>query len=185
MNIFIAGVHGVGKTYLASQLPKEIGLVHTSASTLIKNERALPEWNTDKRVNDVDANQVALAAAVERHNRVGTRLLLDGHFVLLNPQNQFLYLGTEVFKSLNLEAVVLLETNTLTIASRIKERDDRESDTAHIENFINAERHQAQIVCSDLGIPLLILDSPNPDTFSAAISSIVLRASGSAAPADQ
>lgn len=44
MNIFVAGVHGVGKTFLASQLPKALGLMQTSASKLIKEERALPDW---------------------------------------------------------------------------------------------------------------------------------------------
>lgn len=84
MNIFVAGVHGVGKTYLASRLPSTLGLIHTSASKLIKEERAMPSWGVDKRVSDVDANQIALAAAVKRHNDAGVQLLLDGHFVLLN-----------------------------------------------------------------------------------------------------
>jgi hypothetical protein len=34
MNIFVAGIHGVGKTYLAKRLPAQDGLMHTS----------LPRW---------------------------------------------------------------------------------------------------------------------------------------------
>lgn len=178
MNIFVAGVHGVGKTYLASQLPASLGLMHTSASKLIKDERALPSWGIDKRVSDVDANQVALAAAVTRYNKAGTRLLLDGHFVLLNTQDEFSRLGTEVFKTLNLEGVILLETDAHTIAIRIRERDGREADIDHIVKFIAAERSQAQMVCNELDIPLLILEAPSPDTFATAITAVALRAEG-------
>ena len=90
MNVFVAGIHGVGKTYVAGRLPPSYGLLHTSASKLIREERALPEWNTDKRVADVDENQVALASAVARYNGKGGRLLLDGHFILLNNKAKFI-----------------------------------------------------------------------------------------------
>ncbi|HEP8866704.1 TPA: AAA family ATPase [Pseudomonas aeruginosa] len=178
MNIFVAGVHGVGKTYLASQLPASLGLMHTSASKLIRDERALTSWGVDKRVSDVDANQVALAAAVSRYNNAGTRLLLDGHFVLLNAQNEFSRLGSEVFKALNLEGVILLETEAHTIAIRIRERDGREVDIDHLDRFIAAERSQAQMVCNELAIPLFILEAPNPDTFATAIAAVKLKAEG-------
>ncbi len=169
MNVFVAGVHGVGKTYLASRLPVTLGLMHTSASKLIKEERAMPNWGVDKRVSDVDGNQTALAAAVQRHNAVGTRLLLDGHFVLLNSQEEFSLLGTEVFKSLNLDGVVLLEADPNVIAMRIRERDGRQAGIDHLIEFITAERSQAQMVCVELGISLIILKAPCPDTFVEAI----------------
>ncbi|MBU3059877.1 ATP-binding protein [Pseudomonas indica] len=178
MNIFVAGVHGVGKTYLASQLPANLGLMHTSASKLIKDERALPSWGVDKRVSDVEANQVALATAVTRYNKAGTRLILDGHFVLLNPQGEFSRLGTEVFKALSLESVILLEADAHTIAIRIRERDGREANIDHIAKFIAEERSQAQMVCNELEIPLLILEAPSPDTFARAITEAALKAEG-------
>jgi len=178
MNIFVAGVHGVGKTYLASQLPASLGLMHTSASKLIKHERALPGWAIDKRVSDVEANQAALAAAVTRYNKAGTRLILDGHFVLLNPQGEFSRLGTEVFKALSLEGVILIEADAHTIAIRIRERDGRDADVDHIARFIAEERSQAQLVCNELEIPLLILEAPNPDTFEKGITAVALRAKG-------
>lgn len=170
MNILVAGVHGVGKTHLASQLPAILGLVHTSASKLIKEERAMSSWGVDKRVSDVDANQLALAAAVKRHNAAGTRLLLDGHFVLLNAEGEFLHLDTEVFKPLNLDGVILLETDPHTIANRISERDNREVRIDHLVEFIKAERSQAQKVCDELGISLSILQSTSPDTFAKAVT---------------
>lgn len=169
MNIFVAGVHGVGKTYLAKQLPESFGLIHTSASKLIKEARDMPNWGADKRVNDVDSNQIALAVAVKRHNDTGIRLLLDGHFVLLNAQGDFIRLDASVFKSLNLDRVILLEASPRTIAARIRDRDDRNADIGHIAEFIAIEREQALKVCDELGIPLVILESPSSESFIEAI----------------
>ncbi len=172
MNVFVAGVHGVGKTHLASRLPETLGLMHTSASKLIEEERATPNWGADKCVSDVDGNQIKLLIAVRRHNSAGTRLLLDGHFVLLNPQGEFSLLGSEIFKSLNLDGVVLLEADPRTIAMRVRERDGGEAGIEHIVDFITAERSQAQMVCYELGIPLRILIAPNLDLFADAVKSI-------------
>ncbi|MDO8990062.1 MAG: ATP-binding protein [Sideroxyarcus sp.] len=172
MNIFVAGVHGVGKTHLASRLPEAFGMTHTSASKLIREERAMPNWGADKKVNDIDGNQAALATAVKRHNTAGTRLLLDGHFVLLNDQREFSRLEPTVFASLNLNGVILLEDAPQTIAQRIQERDDRKEDIKHIAEFIAVERQQAETVCHILGIPLHVLNCPRTDTFCEAIMAI-------------
>jgi adenylate kinase len=174
MNIFVAGVHGVGKTYLASRLPATLGLIHTSASKLIKEERPMPNWSADKRVRNVDGNQIALAGAVKRYNSAGTRLLLDGHFVLLNSRGEFSRLGTEVFRALNLDGVVLLESDIDTIAVRIRQRDGRELDIGHTAEFLAAERTQAQMVCVELGIPLRILNAPSPSVFAECVKAACL-----------
>lgn len=171
MNILLAGVHGVGKTYLASRLPAVLRLLHTSASSLIKEERTL-NWGVDKRVSDLDANQIALTAAVRRYNDAGTRLLLDGHFVLLNSEGAFSRLEIDVFKSLNLDGVVLLEAAPDTVVTRIRKRDGQDVDLAHLVEFIADERSQAQIVCRELGIPLYVLTEPTLETFAEAVSAI-------------
>lgn len=176
MNVFVAGVHGVGKTYLASRLPATLGLIHTSASKLINEERATSNWGVDKRVSDVHANQSALVAAVKRHNDAGVRLLLDGHFVLLNAQGEFSHLDADVFKSLNLDGVVVLEADPGTISTRIRERDGRDTDISHLVEFIAAERSQAQLVCDELGIVLRVLKMPSPEIFTEAIMATVQRA---------
>lgn len=170
MNIFVGGVHGVGKTYLAGQLPAEMGFVHTSASKLIKEERSMATWGVDKRVSDVDGNQLALAAAVLRHNQGGVRLLLDGHFVLRDAHGELLYLGPEVFKALSLDAVILLEADAGIIADRIRSRDGRDESIEELQSFLHAERKQAQLVCEVLGIGLTIADSPTHVQFAEMVS---------------
>lgn len=172
MNIFVAGIHGVGKTYLASRLSAGSGLLHTSASTLIKEELALPDWNPDKRVSDVEKNQVALAKAVARHNANGTALLLDGHFVLLNTVGEFVLLGAEVFRALNLSGVLLIEADPKVVEVRVQSRDDLRRDTEWLAMFMRKERAQAEVVCCDLSAPLRILMSPSITEFAATIASL-------------
>lgn len=170
MNIFVAGIHGVGKTYLASRVAPNVGMTHTSASKLIKEERALPTWSKDKHVIDVDGNQLALAAAVRRHNELGTRLLLDGHFVLLGKSDELIRLDGEVFAALNLNGVILVEEDCQTVVERIEDRDKRRVSIEHIHAFMNAERIQAQMVCSALDVTLSILVSPSPEDFAASVA---------------
>jgi adenylate kinase len=170
MNIFVAGIHGVGKTYLASRAATFAGMMHTSASKLIKEERALLTWSKDKQVIDVDENQLALATAVRRHNTLGARLLLDGHFVLLGESDELILLGDEVFSTLNLCSVILVEEDLQTVAQRIADRDQRKVSTDHMHAFMMAERDQAQKVCSVLHIPLIILVSPLLEEFVASVS---------------
>lgn len=172
MNIFVAGIHGVGKTYLVSRLPAGSGLLHTSASKLIKEELALPDWNADKRVVDVDKNQVALTKAVARHNANGVALLLDGHFVLLNTAGEFVPLRSEIFKRLNLSAVLLIEADPKVVEIRVQNRDNLRRDSEWITTFMRKERAQAEVVCHELGAPLHILASPSDTEFTAAIVSL-------------
>ncbi|NYT66875.1 AAA family ATPase [Alcaligenaceae bacterium] len=173
MNIFVAGIHGVGKTHVASRLSPSYGLLHTSASKLIREERTLPNWNTDKRVTDVDANQVALAAAVARYNGQGTRLLLDGHFVLLDPNAQFIALEAQVFQSLSLSAVILIQADAKVIAERLKARDAKDWNLQWLNDFMTTERNIAQTVSQELRIPLHIVVSANNQEFERAVATCI------------
>lgn len=143
--------------------------MHTSASALIKEERALPSWDSDKRVADVDMNQVALAQAVTRRNVDGQALLLDGHFVLLGQDGQFIPLGVEVFKALKLRAVVLIEAPTDVVAGRIAKRDELHRDLTWLSDFMLKEKSQAELVCTALSLPLTVLTAPSDVEFANAV----------------
>jgi adenylate kinase len=172
MNVFVAGIHGVGKTYLASRIPVTSGFIHTSASKLIKEELSLPEWKSDKLVTDVDSNQLALAKAVARYNAGGKALLLDGHFVLLGTAGEFIPLKADVFRALNLHKVLLIEANPTIVEQRVKNRDGLGCDIDWLAVFMRNEREQAMAICSELNITLSVLVSPDVNKFvDAAIGS--------------
>jgi adenylate kinase len=171
--VFVAGIHGVGKTYLASRVASTIGMLRTSASKLIREERESANWSDDKRVSDVDGNQVALASAVRRYNATGTKLLLDGHFVLLDTDGQMTALEPHVFESLALSAVLLLETEPYSVMERIQGRDGLGISLEHVREFMHAERKQAEKVCAAIPLKLIVLTSPSVKIFAETLSTLV------------
>lgn len=172
MTVFVAGVHGVGKSYLCQQYALKYGVVHESASGLIRRERSLAEWSADKRVQSIDDNQVALRSAVKRINASGDRLLLDGHFVLINPASEFVLLNSSVFDDLDLKGVILIEAAPDVISSRLSLRDSLQS-SVDINSFLEEEQAHAQRICNIINVPLQIMFSPGFQEFSGAVSSFI------------
>ncbi|MBO7776716.1 AAA family ATPase [Burkholderia pseudomallei] len=169
-NTFVAGVHAVGKTYLCKPAAESGEWVHASASSLIKQELGRENWTDDKRVADADRNQQALIAAVKRINDDGKRLLLDGHFVLRSKDDEFVLLGADVFADLNLDAVIHIVAPARLIAERLYARDGVARIESDIEAFQDAERRQAELVCAELGLRLVVLDTPTEQAFADALA---------------
>lgn len=169
-NTFVAGIHAVGKSYLCGRAAVS-GWVHSSASALIKQQLGGANWTGAKLVDDPDRNQKALIYAVKRINAEGQRLLLDGHFVLRNARDEFVFLDSGVFADLNLEAVILIEAPASVIAERLESRDGVARDTADIGKFLGAEREQAEKVCAALNLKLAVLHLPTDAEFGLALGS--------------
>lgn len=165
MNILVAGIHAVGKSFLCAPFAEMRGWKHRSASQLIKEELGSANWSENKQVNDADTNQRALVAAVRRANANGDQLLLDGHFVLRGRNDELIPLGPDVFADLNLNGVVLLEARPELILERLLTRDGVNRELADIAAFLDAERIQAKRVCSTLSCPLIELTEPALEDF--------------------
>jgi adenylate kinase len=177
MTVFVAGVHGVGKSFLCQRYVNDCSVVYESASGLIRKERAQVHWSTDKKVAHIDDNQIALRTAVQRIITTGQSLLLDGHFVLINDKSEFVALEPSVFQDIGITGVVLLEADAGVIASRLAARDSSRS-AVDIGLFLERERAQAHYVCQELSVPLHILDQPDFPEFSKVVSSFLKLRSG-------
>ena len=171
MTVFVAGVHGVGKSFLCQQYANDFAVTYESASELIRKERAQADWSTDKKAGNIDGNQIALRTAVQRIITAGQSLLLDGHFVLINDKSEFVALESSVFQNIGITGVVILEADTEVIASRLAARDSSRS-AVDIGLFLDRERAQAQYVCQELGVPFHILKQPDLSEFSKVVSQI-------------
>lgn len=170
MNLFIGGIHGVGKTYLSNLLPADIKLRHVTASSMIKEERLSINWDTKRRVtDDLRENQIGPVLAVRRLNDAGIRLILDGHFVLLDARGGFFRVQLEVFESLSLDGAILIEAEPRAVAARILKRDGVIRDEDWLATFMTEERRHGQAVCKALNIPLEILQSPQLDNFAVTV----------------
>ncbi len=175
MNVFVAGVHGVGKTYLCQRAGASLGITHASASKLIREQLALPAWNANKLVSDIEGNQRALVAAIERYADEKKEILLDGHFLLRDESGRLTEISSEVFASLNLAGVVLLEKDLEVIRRQVADRDGHEPEAEPLLEAIRAEKHRAQEVCSQLALPLAILNDPGEKEFAEVISGLFKR----------
>jgi adenylate kinase len=173
MIIFVAGIHGVGKTYLCAPAAKNNGFRHATASQLILEERKLQSWGEDKRVAGVDENQAALISATNRLRSSGEKLLLDGHFVLRGQTGEFNEIKSTVFRDLQISAVLLLQTNVDVIAGRLRERGDTSWTESELQIFAEREAAHAIRVSAELGISCTNLHQPSQQVFEKTICTIL------------
>ena len=136
MTIFLAGAHGVGKTFLARTVAATQGLVHVTASELIRQERGRTTWTDDGCTDEVEKNQEALIAAMQRRASDLHGLLLDGHFVLRDAAGNLVRLGVDVFSRLEVRATILMEAPEQVIAGRLKERTGTMPDLEQIRELL-------------------------------------------------
>ncbi|VVE49549.1 hypothetical protein PCO31111_04638 [Pandoraea communis] len=174
MTIFVAGMHGVGKTFLAKPACERLGLLHATASQLIREERGTASWGTDKRSNAIDENQRALIAAVSRVRATGRTLLLDGHFVLRGSDGEPVLLAPEVFRDLGCVGVVLLEAKVEQIAPRLRDRGDNSWTMQQIARFVAEESKHAEHVCSHLNLQYRKIESPTPECFDEMVAALMI-----------
>lgn len=163
MTIFVAGVHGAGKTFATKPACQKLGLVHATASQLIKQERGLASWDASKVVSDVDQNQVALVSAARRIREAGATLVLDGHLVLRRASGEHERISVDVFRSLGCSAILLIRSPVAVLQERLHARQDTSWSDDELAAFSNAEDEHGQDVAQALDIPLTMLDAPSVD----------------------
>ena len=158
--IFISGVHGVGKSYFCNLVKEATGIECYSASSLIK-ERKKQGFPANKRVADIDENQLYLLAAVDDLRATLGEFLLDGHFCLLNTEGVITRISLDTFTTLKPEAIILLTEEPEIIAKRRQERDGVDHKASDIKDFQDEEVKYAKEVSELLQVPLKISTGSN------------------------
>lgn len=153
--IFISGVHGVGRSYFCNLAKETTGIECYSASSLIKGQKK-HSFPADKRVADIDENQLYLLAAVDDLRASLGEFLLDGHSCLLNTKGEITRISIDTFTTLKPEAIILLTEDPEIIAKRRQERDDVEHKASDIKAFQDEEVKYAEEVAELLQVPLKI-----------------------------
>lgn len=172
MVIFLAGAHGVGKSFLGRPVAESLGIKYATASTLIREELGSANWDDGKRVQDVDRNQEALISAVSRIRDGGSTLLLDGHFVLRDKNGALNLLNLDVFRRLGIHGAILLEAPSNVVASRLAERGAPQA-LSDIDELASGELNHGSNSCSALEIPLFRLSSPTESQLYAVIEKLL------------
>lgn len=168
MIIFIAGVHGVGKSFLCKKYATKHNILHKSASQLIK-EFDSNSVSVNKQTKDINKNQEILIQAVNSIHEQNKSMLLDGHFILINTAGNLTSIDALVFKNLNIDGIVLIENFPNIIEARLSDR-DRGQVSYDIKRMLALEKEQALFVANLYSIPIEILFSPAEKDFEEAIS---------------
>lgn len=174
MIIFVGGIHGVGKTFISAPVAAQLRIRHATASQLIREERGLQSWDADRRVSAIDENQTALISAITRLQTSGQTLLLDGHFVLRDTVGTLNEIALQVFKDLQIGAVVLLEAGIDVVIERLRKRGDVSWTLPDLRLLAEREITQARRVSTALGIPYKSLFEPSEMQFQNAIRELLI-----------
>jgi adenylate kinase len=155
--VFLGGIHGVGKSTVCDRVFVPAGYHCVTASSLIMAYGLKTDQN--KRVGNISNNQTALIEQFKVEKKSHKRLLLDGHYCLINSQNQFSPIDVDVFRKMNPELLILLKNNPEEIAKRLSKRDEKKWDQSFLAKFQIAEEKHAQRVSSEIGIPLRVYNN--------------------------
>lgn len=152
--LFVAGVHAVGKSTLCDTYAKHYGVIHKSASQLIREAKAHAIAVDSKAVKDIPGNQQLLINAVAEIRASGVTLLLDGHFALLGADHRPQPLATEVYSDLNIDGIIVLHDKPSSIAARMLKRDGKSMPVNEIAALQAMELSRAKEVAKELHLPV-------------------------------
>lgn len=156
--IFVAGIHGVGKSTLCKSVINSIGIKHLTASEIIKKYRQAYIDNKTKYVANIDDNQIILIEGLHQERIGESTVALDGHFALLNEQGEVVAIDTTFFDQLSLSAIVVVVDEPKKIDERLLQRDGRCYGVDRLSKMQEVELQQAEKVALALDVPLLIID---------------------------
>lgn len=170
--IFIAGIHGVGKTTMCQAYSEKHPCIHKSASQLIKEAKSTAIETNSKKVKDIDGNQQILIESVNKIRQSGNDLLLDGHFAILNSENKPIALEPNIFYDLGINAVIVISDDPESITKRLESRDDKSSKAIDVTQFQNLEISRAKEVANELNLPLFEIKAFDQSSFDQIVSSL-------------
>ena len=152
--VFIAGVHGVGKTTFVEATFKSLGYPCFSCSQLIKSMNGeVPE---NKLVKEINQNQELLATKINTLKNEYLFFILDGHFTLLNSNKRITNIPLSLFKKITPCLIIILTDDIETIFKRLS---SMTIDIKLLEIFQKAEIKRAREVAQILNIPIYLHDN--------------------------
>lgn len=152
--VFFAGIYGVGKSTVIDKISNMTGVRAYSAGDLI-SEKNGELYSTNKAVSNKDHNQRILIQRVAELLERNKKILLAGHFCIINKLGKIEELPSYVFDKINLEKIILLEAPTETIITHLNVRDDKCYSQDLIQSMLITEREAAQDASERLGISLI------------------------------
>ena len=156
--IFVAGVHGVGKTSRCNKICSEFGFIYLNAGDIINSGKENINSDNDKRVVDVCDNQTILINGLRKYASKN-KLLLDGHLTLIGHQYNIEKVPIQFLREINPTMIVLLINSPKEIVKNLKNRDSKNYDIDLITCQQQIESEYAEQVAKELNIPMIKFNS--------------------------
>lgn len=155
--VFLAGIYGVGKSTFANILAKKLNIKSYSAGDLICEQNG-EIYGERKAVINKGENQKILVKCVNQILQNEPRIVLAGHFCILNRQNEIEDLPSNVYSQLQIEKIILLQASPDVILSHLKFRDGKEYPIELIHHLSKREYIRAFKIAKEIDVKLIIHD---------------------------
>jgi adenylate kinase len=155
--LFLAGVHGSGKTSMCGMVFQPAGFHCASASSIIRNANG--EVSASKHVSNVDSNQQKLLAGLSVLKQNHPLLLIDGHFAVVRADRTIALIEPEVFCAMAPDAVIIMKAEPEIIAERLASRDGQVWPIDFISEFQACEIEHAKKVTDAINVSLHVIES--------------------------
>lgn len=153
--VFIGGVHGVGKSTICQHICRELNMEYLSASELLK-WKDINEDEKNKKVEDIPFTQNRLITGLKNRLQEDKSYLLDGHYCLLNKDNEVVNISLDTFKQINPITLILILGNVKEIKKQLENRDNKPYEYELLEHLQNSELTYAKFLSEVLNLPLYI-----------------------------
>lgn len=165
----MAGVHGVGKGTICTELAPQFDLNHISASEILKWNEVNPDL-TNKQVKDISNTQERLILGLNRFLQRDKKYILDGHFCLLNSLGQISRIDSAVFEKIAPVSIVCVTAEPEVVAKRLHARDNKDYDVNVLNAFQQEELIYGKEIAENLKVPFLQISDGDYSTFYLALS---------------
>ncbi len=154
--VFLGGIHGSGKGIIASKISDKLGLIHLSASDVLK----WSELNTDqtnKLVSDISDTQNRLISGLRGKVDMNSSYILDGHFCLFDSQGKINKVDVKTFELISPRLIAIKTCNVEEVSDRLSNRDHRKYEEAVLKEMQDKEVEHGLEVAKLIGVKAVIV----------------------------
>lgn len=157
--IFIGGIHGVGKGTICKEISLNTGLIHFTASQILKWEEISEKGN--KLVENITSTQNRLKKGLKNLIKKDKQYILDGHFCLLNSDGIPSRIDEATFDQINPKVITIVVDDVVKIVNRLEARDGKIYDVKVLNELQQMEIEYGKYLSDKYSIPYIEIKDGN------------------------
>ena len=154
--VFVAGVYGVGKSYLCRRASNETGIPFYSAGDLISEQNG-EKYGRNKKVTDADNNQDILIRCIE-DKIVGNDILLAGHMCVFDTNGNISKIDLNQLRKMHIKKMILLSASINEVYNNLSSRDNVLYSIATLEELMCVEKDRFIALSELMKLPANIIE---------------------------